>query len=368
MNIDEYEERQPQVVKVSGDWLEIFIGDAIPGTGDLIRVSSPDGDASVHAAVTSHAGGRTVRALVFEQPSWLAEGCQVESTDNRAGFPAPEAGTTELDSVTLSSQDETGVAFALDSPDFTELLSRRPAVELGIDGIDRVAPLARGGLNLLLDNHVGTDALHALAKRCEHAAEPDATIWVGTKKQAAPDWSDYRIQASQGRDFAAYRLAMSWAQVLADDHEDLLVVAELPALSTRDATEVEIAMGVSIGDIIDTFGTALASTTATSITTLLWLPLAESADGIATIIETMNLGDVDVELFIDEDGRFDPSRSTSDADLTDDQQDARNDALRTLAKARDIKEKMKMFGDDEVDPDEQEVLRKASALRARIEG
>ena len=286
----------------------------------------------------------------------------------RAAFPAPSKGTLELDTVTLSSEEDTGVSFELTSPNFTELSSERPAVAIGIEGIDRVAPLARGGLNLLLDNQPGTAVLHEIAERSTKSIEPDATLWVGTKKRDAPDWPDYRIQAAQGREFAAYRLALSWAQSLAHEHDSLLVIAELPALSSGAATEVEIAMGVSISDIIDTFGFVLNATATTEIYTVLWLPLADSASGIATIIETMNLGDVDVELYIDEDGRFDPTRSTSDADLTDEQQDARDSALRTLAKARDIKEKVQMFGDDDVAPDEQETLQHAEALHSPVGG
>jgi hypothetical protein len=366
MDIDDYKDREPQVAKVSGDWLEVFIGDAIPATGHLLRIESPDGDQHVHAAVTSHAGGRTVRALVFDNPAWLTEGCPVSSTDAPAAFPTPSKGTLELDRVSLSSDEEGGVPFELRSPGFTEISSERPALELGLDGVDCVAPVARGGLNLVLDNHPGVDVLHNLVERARDAAEADAVIWVGAKKREAPEWPDYRIQAAQGREFAAYRLAMSWAQALSDEHDELIVVAELPALSAGQATEVEVAMGVSIGDVIDTFGTALASTISTQITTLLWLPLAESADGIATIIETMHLGDVDTEIFIDEDGRFDPFRSTSDADLDDEQQRARSDALRTLSKARDIREKVQMFGDDDIAPDEQEVLRRASGLRSRV--
>ncbi|MGM0559432.1 MAG: hypothetical protein ACQEVA_23825 [Myxococcota bacterium] len=366
MDIDDYKDREPQVAKVSGDWLEVFVGDDIPAVGHLLRISSPDGEEHVYAAVTAHTGGRVVRALIFDDPAWLAEGCAVETTQTRSAFPAPQRGTLELDRVSLSTEGETGVPFELRSPGFTEMSSERPALELGLDGIDRVAPMARGGLNLLLDNQPGTGALHEIAQRTRNATDADAVIWVGAKKREAPDWPGYRIQAAQGREFAAYRLAMSWAQALSEEHGKLLVIAELPALSAGTATEVEIAMGVSIGDVIDTFGTALASTISTQITTLLWLPLAECADGIATIIETMHLGDVDTELFIDEDGRFDPFRSTSDADLDDAQQRARSDALRTLSKARDIREKVQMFGDDDVAPDEQEVLRTAEGLKSRI--
>lgn len=368
MDIDDYQERQPQVTGVSGDWLEVFIGDEIPAAGDLLRVTSPDGNAHVQAVVTSHSGGRNVRALVFEQPAWLAEGCPIQTTDQPAAFPGPEPGELALDRVQLSSEEDGGVPFQLRSPAFTEISSDRPALKVDIVGIDRVAPLAHGGLNLLLDNSPGVEVLHHVASRTRRAAEPDASLWVGSKKRDAPDWPDYRIRAAQGREFAAYRLAMSWAQALSDQHDDLMIVVELPALSSGFATDVEIAMGVSISDIIDTFGTALASTKATRITTLMWLPLAESADGIATIIETMNLGDVDVELFIAEDGHFDPFRSTSDADLTTEQQDTRNQALRTLTKARDIREKVQMFGDDDVTPDEQEILREAEALRTRVDG
>lgn len=374
MDIKNYEARRPEVVQCRNGWVRAFVDDDIPRIADAIGLRSPDGD-ETFAAVRSHVGGRQVDAMLLDVPGWVGEGTEVFTTGKPAHLPQPIDGTTPLDAlnVTAGASDMT-LPFRLDAPSFAELDGTRGALRTGFDAIDRLAPLAAGGLNLVLDAFPGVAAFDNLCERVHGACASASSLWL-TGNGRAPDWAEYHITTGEPaadqqrgpRQLIALRALMSWAAHLRDQGDDVLVCAELPPLASRGhATDAEAALGVGIGEVVDQLGSALASTKDGSITTLVRLPLHASAAGIEYIIETMDVGDVDAQTFVDDQGRFDPYRSTSDAHLDADARSEQQRLLSVLSRAASARDKAAMLGEFGLQEAEEDALRNAEALREKL--
>lgn len=373
MDITDYEERSPQVIDVEAGWVRAFVGDDIPRIGDALGIRSESGE-EVFAAVRRHAGGRTVDAMLLGVPTWVQPGVEVFQTDESAHLTAPREGQSSIDALAISAGKELDtIPFDLRAPKFAELPGARPALHTGFAAIDRLAPLAHGGLNLILDTYTGPEAYDALAAHINAgkpsaAGEFDAVLWLSGDARA-PEWATHSLtfDGNAQRQLSALRVFMSWAVWLRDQGQNVLFCAELPPLASRGVVdEVETAMGVSIGEVVDGLGSKLASTKAGTITTLVRLPLHASASGIEYIIETMDVGDVDAQITIDDQGCFDPYRSTSDADLDDEARSEKQKLLGVLSRAAAARDKAAMLGEFGLEPREEEALEKAEALQVRL--
>ncbi|QDG52936.1 hypothetical protein FIV42_19970 [Persicimonas caeni] len=372
MDITDYEERSPQIIEVESGWVRAFVGDDIPRTGDALGIRSEGGE-EVFAAVRRHAGGRTVDAMLLGMPAWVRPGVEVFQTEESAHVTAPKQGQSSVDALAITAgKDLDTIPFKLRAPKFAELSGTRPALATGFSAIDRLSPLAHGGLNLILDTYTGPQAYDALAARV-HAArtrsdEYDAVLWLSGDARA-PEWATHELtfDGDAQRQLTALRALMSWAVWLRDQGQNVLFCAELPPLASRGVVdEVETAMGVSIGEVVDGLGSTLASTNSGTITTLLRLPLHASASGIEYIIETMDVGDVDAQITIDDQGRFDPYRSTSDAELDAEARSEQQKLLGVLSRAAAARDKAAMLGEFGLEPREEEALEKAEALQERL--
>jgi hypothetical protein len=385
MDITDYKERAPTITTVKDGWIRAFVGDDIPRTADALGIRSESGE-EVFAAVRRHTGARSVDAMLLAVPDWLHAGVEVFTTGEPAHIPAPTEGSTSVDEIVISageaassdagssdfdSSGQQTIPLRLRTPAFTELSGTRPALETGFSAIDRLAPLAYGGLNLILDTFPGTKAFDALARKTHQARDFDAVLWL-TGDDRAPDWVTHHIQTgadSPQRQLTGLRLLMSWAGWLRDQGHNVLVGAELPPLTSHGVIDsVETALGVSIGEVVDQLGSTLTSTKSATITTLLRLPLHTSPAGIEHIIETMDVGDVDAQLYIDDQGRFDPYRSTSDAELDAQGRSEQQKLLSVLSRAAAARDKSAMMGEFGLEDREQDVLEKAEALQEKLQG
>lgn len=370
MDIEGYQERTPQIVEVSGEWVRAFVGDEIPERAEALGLRSQDGR-EAFAAVRRHTGARTVEAMLLDPPAWLAEGLEVFKTGQLAHIMSAPQGTRHLDEIAFTAGPKADrIPFRLDAPSFDQLVGDRPGLTSGFEALDTLAPLADGGLNLVLDSYAGPEAFDILAARAHAASSPDAAYWL-TGDDRPADWATLHLKAGANdqRQLTALRLLMSWATQLRNEGRDVLVCAELPPLSaTGAATDVDTALGLSIGEVVDQLGAALASTRDGRITTLLRLPLHRSAAGIEYIIETMDVGDVDAQIFVDAEGRFDPHRSRSDADLDAEGRRTQQEALSVLSRAAAARDKLAMLGEFGVDERERAALARADALAESLVG
>ena len=80
----------------------------------------------------------------------------------------------------------------------------------------------------------------------------------------------------------------------------------------------------------------------------------------------MDVGDVDAQIYIDDQGRFDPYRSTSDAELDDEARRDQEKLLSVLSRAAAARDKSAMLGEFGLDEAEEQVLEKAEALRVGL--
>ncbi|MFP4596933.1 MAG: hypothetical protein ACLFVJ_01700 [Persicimonas sp.] len=366
MDIEDYKERSPQVITVKNGWIRAFVGDDIPQIADALGLRSEDGEVA-YAAVRRHTGARTVDAMLLDIPEWLGEGTEVFTTGQEAHIPAPSPGTTDIEELRFSAGPSgDAIPFRLRKPSFSAVLGELPALETGFSALDRLAPFCKGGLNLVLDALDGPAAFDRLCARVGEAIGEGTrtSLWLAGDGRSA-EWASYNIAGGESaqRQLAALRILMSWAIWLRDAGDNVLLAAELPPLTSHGAvSEAEMAMGVSIGDVIDQLGTTLTSTEAGTITTVLRLPLYRSASGIEHIIETMDIGDLDAQVFVDDQGSFDPYRSTSNADLDAAARADQQRVLSVLSRAAAARDKSAMLGEFGIDDREKEALEQAEGL------
>jgi hypothetical protein len=368
VKIVDYQEREPAVIRIDGDWLSAFVGDDIPRIGEALELRSDAGQLA-YAAVRRHTGGREVDAMLLGRPDWARKGTPVAATGQDARLQKPAPGSTRLDSLSLSAnQSANSLVFRPRRPAFAELIGARPVLKTGFAALDSLAPLARNGVNLVLDATADLGVFNGLCRRAAEAGSYDAILWQGSDEHASP-WATHRLllNPEDSRPLSGMRVLASWAGWLRDEGAHLLVCAELPVLNSPGfATPVQTAQGISIGEVIDLVGSTLNSTEAASITTMLRLPLFASAVGLESIIETMDLGEIDAQIFVDSKGRFDPYRSNSDADLDAAQSSERHRLLSILSHAARARDKYALMGEFGATQAELDALEQAEALRGRL--
>lgn len=370
MDIENYQERPAVILRREGDWLRAFVGDTPAGIGEALEVRGENGQA-VYAVVRRHAGGREVDAMLLDPPAWVQAGCTVHPTGEAAHIPRPRGGLTKFSTLAISpARKDPAKTFAFRGRalDFAELNGTRPTLPTDLSPIDHLAPVAGHGLNLVLDASPSAAAFERLCQRIAQAGPFDARLHLA-KTDSPADWATHALQldADTPRQLAGLRVLTHWAAHLRDQGQNLLICAELPPLTSPGYTPPEdAALGTSIGEVIDLLGTTLSSTHTATITALIRLPLFESAAGIDAIIETMSLGEVDAQIFIDADARFEPTRSTSRAQLSADAQRQQQQLLGLLSRAARARDKAALWGEFGVEEAELEAINAAEALRVQM--
>lgn len=368
-NIENYDPTGNEVLGTDRFWVELHFEVELPRVGEAVVIESGDGE-SVHASVRQHLGGHRVKALLLGPVGWLSEGMSAARCERPAGIELPEDGGLELTpNALIPRPDDDTDWFPLDwrEPEFGEIAPTRPALETGYEGIDTIAPLTAGGINLLIDAGKANDALASLAERCRRELDAPSTIRLGS---TADDGTSAGIEIEtprfQGGRAIALRVATALAAHRRQNRRDTLLVASLPEVTRTVGSQEDTATAPGYGEIVDLLGSGLVSTNAGRITALLHLRIPESRAGIASIVETLDLGDVEAQIFVDEDGRFDPFRSTSDANLSEEQRRRQSEALSAFRRAEAAREKRRLFGDVELDNTDHNALQTVNSLRDEL--
>lgn len=376
--LEDYRAPEPQIESVDGDRLRIYCGDQLPPIGAAVAIFADDGDESspIYAVVERHVGARRIDAWLPLRPDGIEAGLPVEPGDQPAGFSLPPSDEPLVfDPKMVRPAADGDVALWPTPPDWTQLDPRREALPIGIDAVDTLAPLCRGGVNLLIDTSEDMAASPRIAQRLEKALSPRA-ILVATdrpKKYSSPT-DDERLRridspSSKASHIASLQLVIALASRLRNAGPAMAVI-DLPRLHPShddgDSASTSSPADSTLSSLIDRLGRHLVSTDEGSITTLLVLRLPAEVPGLAEIVETLDLGDVDATIHIDVRGRFAPRRSTSDAELDDDLQARRRQLLQTLDRAQRARDKSALLGDVELTDADRSALERADQLHPEL--
>lgn len=376
---DDYQPPTPAVESMAGDKLRIFCADQVPPRGAAVAVDTDDGQ-RLWAVVERHLGARRIEAWLPGRPPTIAKGTAVQITDDPATFRPPKDGVITPTADLITAGDDQGIALRPEAPPWSELSGRLQPLPLGIKPVDALTPLARGGLNLILDHSPTTAAIDGLYSRIPKAHTFAESLYVGPHDGAdAADGEDgtnsdeprrftWRIDstAQNTTHIAALQIAIALAARLRQA-PDALALIELPTLtppphSTVGTDAVDVPQGIP--EIIDRLGRHFVSTKDASLTTVLHLSLAARRQGLAAIIETLRLGDVDATIYIDDQGRFDPRRSSSSVAPPPSLAPFRQKSQQILQQADQARDKQAIFGDGEINADQRQALAEEPQLFA----
>lgn len=363
-----YQTPTPKIESVDGDHLSAFCGDDIPALGSAVAIES-ETEETRYAVVERHSGARRIDLWLPGAPDWVQAGTPIRPTHKPAGFARPQSESLTTGADLFRPLQEGDIVLWPDAPKMMELDGKRPALILGIDALDTLAPIAGGGVNLVINAADDAEIFSRLARRTLAEIEP-ATSLLATSSDVTPDpeTKAFRIDpsASLHDNIAALQVVIALGAALRHSGTSVALV-DLPRLRQTGYEPPDLsAPAFGLPQIIDRLGRHLVSTTDGSITTILHLRIADELQGLSDIIETLNLGDVDSLIYIDSHGRFDPERSTSRADIDDATATRRHNYLQTLSLARRAREKSAIFGEHDLDPAEKKALETVEALRPKL--
>lgn len=365
--IEGYEDPTPRVEAREGQLsLRALVGDARPARGALLRIEPSGEQAPALARVLRQIGNRHVQAQLLSARQEITAGAPIEVVEGaEAAFPAPRDEVLDLRGASFVEATAPGaLALEPERPGLMELDPARPALELGIEPLDLLCPLAARGLNLIVDAHPTRRAFLALAQRAHEALGPRSTVVVhGGARQTDGHLealqATHRVWSPHGEAGAllGLRAAASWVAQLRKEERggELLVVAELPELVARPQAGPPSGQEARLGEVVDWLGEALGSTREGPVTTLLRLPLG-SGHALGELVETLALGDVDAQLLIDADGALAPRRSRSRAELPEARQERARRVQSQITRALRVRDQVSIFGKDELKPEQLEAL------------
>jgi hypothetical protein len=357
------------------DKIEQYVSDSFrvleqtPG-GVTIRLS-----ARVHVdqAVAFRIGertvwGRVVRARGNERVDVQTLGCTDDLTeaDDVAVYDAPPSLPLPWDVGPIPAS-ELGLSAPGDGPPWPpapvammEVSGRRQPITTGFEALDLLAPLVAGGFNLVIDAHRERTAFDRLVASAVDVVDIDVRVddvesSIDTRRRIHADGNvdDYE---------AAMAAALAWIAHERQARDAIVAVLELPVVVAEWGAQRE-ATGLGPSSRI---ADAVTSTRGCDVTCLVRLPAATGPEGFADIVETLALGDVDAQLFIDSRGRFEPTRSQSSVPVEPEQQRKRSAAHSTLHRAERAADRLSLWGEDELADDEARAIAAAEAMRESL--
>lgn len=360
-----YKPPMAAVERIDGSRITVFLGDEQPPLGSALGFlidSEP-----IYGVVERHLGAR--RAQI-----WLPFGAENLSTQTPllfsgkpAGFALPPDRRIDPSTALLRPLKDGDLPLWPSPPSLAELKGHRPPLLLGIEPLDLLAPLCLGGLNLVVDTTDGDAAFEALATKALAAAGPD-NLLLPTKFSELAEEKPWLIEPADDSDqqILGLQILLALAEYLRQQGSTLAFV-ELPTPEEFDPQAQRTGLpGAGLPEIIDRLGRHLVSTKEATMTTILRLRLPATHRALSQIIETLHLGDLDSLIYLTEEGRFDPRRSSSRAELDQRESNKRRQLLQLLSLARQAEDKKAIFGDFEITEEECQALDKAAALYAPI--
>jgi hypothetical protein len=273
---------------------------------DRPRLESTLWVGEVATRIVTLGGSRRVEAIAFDTGR-IAVGDPVRCEPAHAEWPAPIAGVTELGALAFAPGRDAAVA-----PTATRDVS---ALQTSIEVLDDIVPIAYGGVTLVLDPGAPDTAFD----RVLAGASPAPCV---VASQRVVPGHTHQIVGANG---LALALAAQWAREL-------------------DATLVIEAAPFDIDELLDG---------AKGITAIIRIHLR---DGLEILAESLDLGHSDAQLVLRADGRIDLSRSTSRHG---------GDPAR-FAQLAEVREKLEIFGEHDLDEDDLALLREADRLEDQL--
>lgn len=295
-DIADYIPREPAIVAVSGHTARAWIGDMEARVGRSMWVADQRG--RVERLVADH----EVEARFFA-PTEITAGDPVRIDEARAHWPTPRAGRHRLDELTFEEHPD---------PAIPDRDAADEAISTGIDVIDRYAPLVRGGVNVILDASSGPTSFGALLAATEATTDAVGAVRAGLGLKL---WAEITLEDPTNSSLA-HELAIEWGRELG----------------------AAVVLEVELGTDLDTLTHRAVST--------VFVRIPVDAD-LEPVAETLSIGTTDSQLFLRPDGRIDFTRSFSRL--------ADGDTSR-FARAAELRERMGLFGRDELAPAEIELL------------
>lgn len=369
---EEYQPLTPQLQHRDGETWVAFMGDALAAPGEAVALKHPD-HATAYAVVVAHPGARRARLWAPQWPEWCAPGVGVEATGQRAALGVSPGGVVELSSAQVVPHAEGTTPLWPEHVAMSELEGTRERIPVGVEVLDLLAPLARGGINLIIDTREQASTPGELFARVgqrvrDHLQETYGALHT-LDMTGHLDGPDTRVvtENSPGEQASALRLAVALAASMRHSHAtlNLLTLPTLQPFTHTHAPEA-VARGVGLADLVDMVSEQLVSTRDASHTTLLYLRVPPELGGLSDIIETLDLGAVDAQIIIGPEGSFEPGRSHSRVEPGEDDERRRQSALSALAQGARAAERAAIFGDGELEDEELESIERARALRVNL--
>ena len=360
-NLDDYADARPHVERVHDHSLDVFVADHTPRPGSAVRIAT-SAQAPVVARITGHKQGRVFGAHVLHDlPEWVQPGTPVTLDDAQLALPRPVDGVLDLAQVDFVPAGPDTLNLSGEPPQHP-VLPQGP-LRLGIDALDTLTPFVLGGTHLIVDASSAYTALDALGARALDVLEPDHVVALNVDALGqAERWHHVRAPSTTFGWFYALRGAMAWVEHLREQGGHLVFLAQLPTLGDPSALEVAPDPGArgnpTHRDIVEAIGARVVSTAEGRCTSILHLPLSPLVAQASILMDTLSFGDVDAQIVVRPDGTYAPHYSTSKASFPpeDPRHLERKRALRAFEASLAVADKLAIFGPDECEPEELELL------------
>ena len=258
---------------------------------------------AVPTRIVALAGGRRVEALALDTSSFSV-GDPVWCADEPAGWPSPRAGRTPLEDLGFEPGRTSAVIPRKRTSD---------ALHTGIEVLDTLLPIAQGGVTLLLDS----SAPDACVDRILGTLQGPIVCASSRPVPAA----SHQILDSSG---PALAIAAAWAAEMAD----AVLVIEAPPFDIDALLDINA-----------------------KITCIVRVLLR---DGLEILAESLDLGQSDTQILLRDDATIDLTRSLSAC------------MPGRFAELAAVRERLAIFGSDELTEEERALLAEANALEAGL--
>lgn len=374
--IENYRAPETSIESVDGDLIQIYCADSLPPMGAAIAIEAGPEQSDkprLYAMCQRHLGAHRLQAWLPMAPSWITAGLRAEPTDLAAGFSPPDTSALTPNPTIIHPLSTGDIPLWPEAPTWSELAGNSAALSLDIAAIDALAPVCRGGINLIIDTTSSAASSRRLTQTIYQKLSADTVLLCarsdGSGELDALD-DAWRItpDGSLPSHIASLQLTIAMASRLRE-HPFGLTIVELPTFRSSPSESTSPPGKLppqGLPEIIDRLGRHLVSTSTSSLTTVLLLHITDDLSGLGDIIDTLRLGDVDSTIIIDRDGRFAPQRSTSRAGLDDAATKQRKDYLQTLTLAGRAREKATLFGEQELSDAERRAVEACDDLRIQI--
>lgn len=355
IELEHYQELTPQVEAIAPERLTVFVGDDLPQIGELLWVGSADGPQLGVRCAQSIGQRRVVAHGIGPWPQWLKPGAPVRRSHVQATLDQAQG---------QFNQD--GQPLDWESPGWMALDMSREPLTLGLEILDTLTPLAQGGVHLCVDQGEDAAWFERLGLRVSAAlGHYDELITVGSSPRlhallGGHAQTRHPLPSAGLARIYALRAALSY--VAHRPPGTYLVALELPRLGESESLVYQRhGEELGQGQFMDLISGALASTHGRSVTTIMRMPVDPRLQDLSHTLETLSLGDVDAQLLIDKEGAVVMAHSRSKVELEPAASRAKDRVMAALAGAHKLRERAKLFGEDELEEEQRATVELAKA-------